>query len=159
MTDVLRYFTPSGEPRDIELESLGNGNYTHRMSPALGTSNSSATLIPAANYTSTQVVADQTNKSAAGILLILNVVTAPSVQTLQLVLETKDPASNAYITLATLPASVLTGIFTLLAYPGAVSASLLTGVLGIPLPLTWRARVLHSSTGTWNYSLGALLLR
>jgi hypothetical protein len=159
MTDVLRYFTPSGESRDIELEALGNGNYTHRTSPAAGTVNSSATLIPVANYTSTQVVADQTNKSAAGILLILNVVTAPGVQTLQLALEAKDPASNAYITLATLPASVLTGVFTLLAYPGAVSASLLTGVLGIPLPLTWRARTIHSAGGTWNYSLGALLLR
>lgn len=159
MSDVLRYWTPGGVPRDIELEALGNGNYTIRTSPALGSANSSATLIPVANYTSTQVVADQTNKSSAGILLILNVITAPGVQTLQLTLETKDPASNAYVTLITLAASAATGIFTLLAYPGAVSASLITGVLGIPLPLTWRARVIHSGAGTWNYSLGALLLR
>lgn len=159
MSDVLRYWTQSNGPRDMELEAIGNGNFAFRAPPSLVTSNSGATLIPVANYTTTQVVVDQTNKSAAGILLILNVVTAPSIQTLQLALEAKDPASNAYVTLATLPASALTGIFTLLAYPGAVSASLLTGVLGIPLPLTWRARTIHSAGGTWNYSLGALLLR
>lgn len=136
-------------------------------SPAAAVAADEATLLASAVRTSTQTLTDVVNTALArGALLILDVTAVTAAQTLTLEIQAKDIASGKYLTIGSTGAiggaATLVGTYALMCYPGLTAINaLLTTLFGsaVPLPYTWRARVVHSGAGNFTYSLGRSLLR
>lgn len=94
--------------------------------------------------------ADQTNDSARGVILVMDVTgLAGTTPTVQLILEMKDQASGKYISLGTFTAVSAVSTVTYVVTPGVGAASDgVTAVKGFPLPLTWRVRTVGGGTIT-----------
>lgn len=99
------------------------------------------------------------NQEASGIIAWLNVTAVPGVDTVQLVLEERDPASGAWTQVTATTATAVTGMVKLkLKQAIAAVAATTTGVQAQDtLPGTWRLRVVHSGAGNFTYSLGCTL--
>lgn len=102
----------------------------------------------------TTASADLTNQNATGVIVYFNVTAVPGTDTVTLTIEGKDPVSYNYSALFTAPpVSVVTLPARYILYPGA-SQGAPNMVLGLPLPRSWRIRVLHSGAGNFTYSVG-----
>ena len=90
-------------------------------------------------------------------MVILDVTTVPGTDTIQLVVQGKDPVSGNYVDLASETAVTTSGTRSAVIYPGAgtVATDGVTVSRPYPLPRTWRARVVHSGSGNFIYSIGA----
>lgn len=126
--------------------------------------NTETTLLSSSARTSTTATSDQTNYNARGVQLTLDITATPNnAETLTVELQVKDPVSAKYTTItaftalvaSALGASPTTATYVYTVYPGAVETAAVAQheVQGLPVPRTWRARVVHSSTGSWTYSL------
>lgn len=120
------------------------------------TNNQDAQLLAAAARTASVTLADFTNFNARGLVMVLDVTAVPTVETLTLVIEGKDSASGKYYTILQSTASAATGTVVLRVYPGLTASANL--VANDVLPRTWRARVVHSASGSFTYTLGASLV-
>lgn len=103
---------------------------------------------------------DQSNHRASGAYLFLDVTANPGgAETLQVALQIKDTISGKYHTLVSFPvtaaAANATYVYCLRVGAAETVATGATEVQSLPLPGRWRARVIHSSTGEWTYSLSA----
>lgn len=86
-----------------------------------------------------------------GVKAILDVTAVPGVDTVQLVIENKDPVSGKYVQALAAAARVATGTDTLTVYPGiAVSANVSASD---SLADTYRIRVVHSAGSSFTYSV------
>jgi hypothetical protein len=86
-----------------------------------------------------------------GVKAVLDVTAVPGVDTVQLVIENKDPASGKYVQVLAAAARVATGTDTLTVYPGgAVTANVSANDA---LADIYRARVIHSAGTSFTYSL------
>jgi len=86
-----------------------------------------------------------------GCIAILNVSAVPGVDTVQLVIEGKDPVSGAYYTVLSAAARVATGTDVLQVQPGGpVTANVSANA---SLPDTYRIKVTHSAGSNFNYSV------
>lgn len=86
-----------------------------------------------------------------GLKAILNVTAVPGTDTVQLVIEGKDPVSGAYFTILSAAARVATGTDVLTIQPGgAVTANVSAND---SVPDTYRARVVHSAGSSFTYSV------
>ena len=86
-----------------------------------------------------------------GCIAILNVSAVPGVDTVQLVIEGKDPVSGAYYTVLSAAARVATGTDVLQVQPGgAVTANVSANA---SLPDIYRVKVTHSAGSNFTYSL------
>lgn len=101
--------------------------------------------------------ADFTNYRARGILLYFNVTVVPGTDTVQCVLQYKDPASGLYMNAHAPTAVSTTGLRVYSTYPGAGAGNLTAGV-SIPVPRTWRVSVVHSAGTSFTYSVGYALI-
>jgi hypothetical protein len=126
--------------------------------------NTDASLLASAVRTTTTSSSDQTNATASGVMLILNVSANPGgAETLSLKIQAKDPVSGNYLDIA--DAGVLftaaSGTKALVIRPGIIAADQVSGVIGksVVLPRNWRAVVTHSSSGSWTYSVGSSVLQ
>ena len=132
------------------------------------------TALPAANYSSTQVINGKDlidpknntpmfstgiNPEVSGIIAYLNVTAVPGVQSVQLVLEEQDPASGVWSLVAATLATVVTGMVRLKLKQAiaAIAASITQVQVQDTLPPVWRLRVVHSGAGSFTYSLGIAL--
>jgi len=121
--------------------------------------NTEIQILASAARTATAIGADVENDDFKGVLCILDITVVPGVDTVQLVIEGKDPVSNKYFTLSQDAAQVGIGTRTVLVYPGASDGGgFISAENGVPLPETWRARVVHVGVGSFTYSLGAIHL-
>lgn len=122
--------------------------------------NTEITVLATAARTASINSADLTNYNARGVIITLDVTTDPgSGETLQLLVQHKDAESSAYEIILDDGANATPGRRTVIVYPGtAGSANDVTSTTGYPLPRTWRVRIAHSASGTWNYSVGASLI-
>lgn len=123
--------------------------------------NVEGTVLTSQARTTTTNSTDQTNYNARGVLLLLNVSSEATGETLSLKIQAKDPVSANYTDYVDLgviydaatdaPGTKLTAI-----YPGLVSSELAAGAKGkaAPMPRVWRAVVTHSASSSWTYSLG-----
>ena len=136
---------------------LSNGSTFDRFQ-----NNREATLLAAAGRTATTATGDQTAVNHRGAVLFLNVTANPGGgESLTLEVQEKDPVSGGYATVTAFAAVVAAnGLFVYTIYPGAAETGAVAGheVQALPLPRTWRARVVHSAAGAWTYSLGACLV-
>ncbi|MEE8115347.1 MAG: hypothetical protein V3T23_13465 [Nitrososphaerales archaeon] len=118
--------------------------------------NHEVTLLDAANRTASTNSPDQTNHNQHGAFIHLDVATDPgNSETLQLKIQFKEESiSNNYVVVLDDGANVTPGERTVLLNTGiGVAAEEVDTVVGYNLPRRWRAQVIHSASGTWNYSL------
>lgn len=100
---------------------------------------------------------EMVNSGFRGIDVFVNVTSAPGAETVQAILQFKDPVSGEWQNAHTPTAVSGTGLRTYQTYPGG-GAGNLTGGVSVALARTWRVRMVHSSTGSWTYSVGYSLL-
>jgi hypothetical protein len=86
-----------------------------------------------------------------GCIAILNCTAVPSVDTVTLIIEGKDPVSGVYYTVLSAAARVATGMDVLRVLPGI--AVVANAAASDSLPDTYRARVVHSAGTNFTYSL------
>lgn len=148
-------------------EELGGIHVAHRRIDNFP-GNTEGTLLNQAVRNATTPTADQTNTNSRGVMLFIDVKdVAPSgTETLNIVVEVKDPANGGYVAIynSALTAgagfSTASGVKAYLIHPDAAETQDNPNLYAqaIPLSRTWRARVVHSASGSWNYSLGYSLL-
>ena len=88
---------------------------------------------------------------ARGVKAVLNVTAVPGVDTVQLIIEGRDPVSGAYYTVIAAAARVASGIDVLTVYPGITVAA--NVAVSDALPDVYRGRVVHSAGSNFTYSL------
>lgn len=122
--------------------------------------NTEATILASAVRTATTNGPDQTNYNARGVMLILNVSVEAATETLSVKIQAKDSISGNYADFIDFgvvynATTMAPGAFVAIAYPGLLTADLISGAVGksTPLPRVWRPVVTHSSSGSWTYSL------
>jgi hypothetical protein len=118
--------------------------------------------VAAAAYTSTQTQADQTNPTAKGIMIVVNV-TSAGTGSITPEIDVKDPVSSAYVSIMTASAAIVAnGTYTYLVYPGAASTAGtnngLTQTSQNVLTRTWRVKVTANNANSVTYSVGAMLI-
>lgn len=126
--------------------------------------NEEATPLASAARTATINSPDQTNFNEKGVVIFLDVTVNPGgAETLQVIIQARDPVSGDYVDLLDDGAQALGGApgkRTLIVYPAAAAAAAgIDSAVGFPLPRTWRVRVVHSAGGSWTYSVGASYIR
>lgn len=88
---------------------------------------------------------------ANGVKAVLNVTAVPGVDTVQLVIEQKDPVSGVYTQILAAAARAGAGADTLTVYPGiAVAANVSANDV---LPDDYRIRIVHSAGTNFTYSV------
>lgn len=86
-----------------------------------------------------------------GVKAVLDVTAVPGIDTVQLVIENKDPVSGKYVQVLAAAARVATGTDTLTVYPGgAVTANVSAND---SIADTYRIRVVHSAATSFTYSV------
>ncbi len=99
--------------------------------------------------------ADQTNYNAKGIIVFFDITVVPGTDTVQLVVQGKDPASGDYIDLLVDSTQVAVAKRTVVIYPNAYAAADGVDVTRTyPIPRTFRIRIAHVGTGNFTYSVG-----
>lgn len=125
------------------------------------------TLLASAARTAT-ASGDLTNRSGRGGMFFLTIAATPNnAETLTLLIQGRAPSGGSLQTLTTFTALVASALgatpsvtFVFTVYPGAAETAATTfhEVQALPLPRSCRAVVLHSSTGSWTYSLTYALI-
>jgi hypothetical protein len=88
----------------------------------------------------------------SGVKAVLDVTVVPGTDTVQLVIENKDPVSGKYVQVLAAAARVATGTDTLTAMPGgAVTANV---AANDAIADIYRVRVIHSAGSNFTYSIG-----
>jgi hypothetical protein len=116
----------------------------------------SGVLLPSqARTVSTNSAEASTPPNTPGATFFVDASTIASTETIQLVIQGKDPASGDFFTLVSFTAISSAADWVYTVYPGAVEtiANSTHEVQGLALPELWRARVVHSSTGSHVYSV------
>jgi hypothetical protein len=91
-----------------------------------------------------------------GIKAVLDVTVVPGVDTVQLVIENKDPVSGKYVQVLAAAARAGAGTDTLTVYPGApVTANVSANDL---IEDVYRVRVVHSAGTNFTYSVSVIEL-
>ncbi len=109
-------------------------------------------LLDSAVRAAGQSLADVKGFRGTGVLLVLDVTVAPGVDTVQAIVEGKDPESGKYYTIAQTAAITATGTYPLVVYPGI--AAVANARVSDVMPPTWRVRMVHSAGSNFTYSLG-----
>ena len=86
-----------------------------------------------------------------GVKVVLDVTAVPGVDTVQLVVENKDPASGKYFQVLAAAARVATGTDTLTIMRGGPATANIAA--NDEIADTYRARVLHSAGTSFTYSV------
>lgn len=129
------------------------------VSRASGQTALDAVLLASGVHSTTYVTADIANPGYRGAIFILNVTAVPGTDTVNFVVDYKDPASGTYINLTSTGAKSATGVYTILIYPGAIdTVPVFSAKEMVPLMATYRIRVVHSAGTSFTYSIGAIYL-
>ena len=92
-----------------------------------------------------------------GVKAVLDVTAVPGVDTVQLVIENKDPASGKYVQVLAAAARAATGTDTLTIYPGeTVAANVSANDI---IADVYRVRVVHSAGTNFTYSVSVTELQ
>lgn len=107
--------------------------------------------------------ADFTNVGAKGIAICLDITNIAVATTLTLEVDWKDPSSGNYEQLAVAAAAVgAVSVNTYILYPTNMTipagGSGIVELFEVPLPTTWRIRVVHSDANNITYSVGVSYL-
>lgn len=86
-----------------------------------------------------------------GVKAVIDVTAVPGVDTVQLIIEGKDPQSGGYYTILAQVAQAGAGRYVLTVLPGIAAAANVSA--SDSLPDVYRARVVHSAGTNFTYSL------
>lgn len=158
--------TNDNEPSSQIGLLINNRNYVYNESSfERMRGNTQGTLLPSLARTATTNSSNQTNHNAKGVVLMLNITNAAGgSDTLTLALRHIDPVSGEnlnHVAAINVPAGTTSGLFRLIAYPGStsnVSNPVFNANVGVVLPRTWQASVIHSGVDSWTYSLSYQLI-
>lgn len=117
--------------------------------------NSDGVFLASASRTTTQTMADQTNETASGVRVVVDITTAGT-GSITAAIEAKDRASGKYVTVLASAALVSNQTKTLLVYPGA--AAVANGSVNDRLPYKWRINITANNANAVVYSVGYQLL-
>jgi hypothetical protein len=109
------------------------------------------TAIAFSSYTTTQTQNDQTNYSARGVRVVLNVNNAGT-GSITLEIDAKDSVSGVYIALLTGVAVTANGTYVYEIYPGLTPVA--NQVVSDVLSSTWRVKVTANNANAMTYSVG-----
>jgi hypothetical protein len=113
------------------------------------------TPVAAAAYTTTQTQADQSNPSARGVRVVLNM-TAVGTGSVTLEIDAKDVASGVYLPLLTGAAVTTNSTNVYIVHPDLTAAA--NSIAKDILPRTWRVKVVANNANSATYSVGASYL-
>ena len=117
-------------------------------------------LAPAIRAVSAQTVPFVNSIGAKGMIIFLDVASPVpgGGETLTLFVDHYDPGSDDYMACFQAGAVSAAGHRHWVIYPAGVvdDGSMFTALQRTPLGSRWRVRVLHSGSGTWYYSVGAV---
>ncbi len=130
---------------------------TPRNTEDLTQENRALTILASAVRAASNNSADQKNRDAKGLHLIIDVTAVPGVDTVTFTIKGKDPLSGKYYTILASAAIVGVSTVVLRVYPGLTAAANL--VANDVLPADWRVEVTHSAGTNFTYSVGAQLIR
>jgi hypothetical protein len=109
-------------------------------------------IFPAAARSATFIGGDNARSGLNKGCKVAMVVTAvPGVDTVQLVIEGRDPASATYYTMLQAAARVAAGTDILTMYPGETNTANVS--VNDQIPDVYRVRVVHSGAGVFTYSV------
>jgi hypothetical protein len=132
------------------------GNTQNTTPWLVNTPSSDITVFASGAQTATQTQSDQTNNTARGIKVVLDMTNVASSPSVTLEIDGKDTASGKYYSILTGAAvtTVSTNVYTI--YPGiTTSANVAANDI---LPHTWRIKVVANNSNSGTYSVGASLL-
>lgn len=142
---------------------VGSSSFSQYAQPVLGTdqagnavaSTDNISLVASAAYTTTQTTADQTNYTARGVIVVLDMTNVGAGPSVTLEIDGKDPVSGKYYAILTGAAvtTVSTNIYRV--YPGLTASANATA--NDVLPHTWRVKVVANNANSGTYSVGAIL--
>lgn len=116
--------------------------------------NTEETALASAARTATTTSSDLTNYNARGVIVRLNVTAVPGGDTVKLTLQYKDPATAGYVTILDAPAFATATASIVCLYPGiADTETRFSAFEEMPLPRTWRVRIVHSAGSSFTYSV------
>lgn len=130
---------------------------TPRNTEDLTQENRALTILAAAVRAASNNSADQKNRDAVGLHLIIDVTAVPGIDTVTFTIQGKDPLSGKYYTILASAAIVAASTVVLKVYPGLTAAANLAA--SDILPADWRVAVTHSAATNFTYSVGAQLVR
>ena len=156
--------TVSVDALTVLLDGLQDdvGIFTHNgTDPEAASSNLSVTLLASAARTATTNSSDQTNKSAKGVVVTVDVTAITATPILTPNIQCKDEVSGKYENMLTASATITaTGTHSYIVYPGVGAASGdIVQVAGFPLCRVWRVAITHSDTDSATYSVGAHVIQ
>ncbi len=158
---ALELYTSSAVMTQLQAAQSGTwtvqpGN-TQNTTPWLVNSPSSdLTVFASGAQTATQTQADQTNNTAKGIKVVLDMTNVGAGPSVTLEIDGKDAASGKYYSILTGAAvtTVSTNVYTV--YPGLTASANVAA--NDVLPHTWRVKVTANNSNSGTYSVGASLL-
>lgn len=113
--------------------------------------NTQGTLIPSFAYTATVASNDQTNLTARGVTVVVNISSLTS-GTNTCTIQGKDPVSGNYYTILASSALNSTGTTVLKVYPGITTGA--NAAVSDILPTTWRLNCVGASSPSYTFSAG-----
>ncbi len=114
-------------------------------------------LLNSAVRAATLTGVDRLNRSARGIVLIVDVTAVPGIDTVTPKIQGKDPASGKYYDILVGAVIVAGSTVVLRIYPGLVAAANLT--VSDILPRDWRFVMTHSAGSNFTYTVGGQLVK
>lgn len=99
---------------------------------------------------------DISNPRYRGVIVTMNVTVVPTIDTVSLVLRSKDFVTGAYTTILASVANAAAVVHRLVIYPGVTAVANL--VEDQPLPPDFNIQVDHVGTGNFTYTIGAQFL-
>lgn len=130
---------------------------TPRNTEDLTQENRALTVLASAVRAATNNSADQKNRDAKGLHVIIDMTAVPGVDTVTFTIQGKDPLSGKYYTLLASAAIAAVSTVVLKVYPSLTAAANL--VASDVLPTDWRVLATHSAATNFTYSVGAQLVR
>lgn len=156
MTNFIGIGANGGSISQSGTWTVQPGNTQNTTPWLVNTPSSDITVFASGAQTATQTQADQTNNTARGIKVVLDMTNVASGPSVTLEIDGKDPASGKYYSILTGAAvtTVSTNVYTIYPSLSAVANSVSNDVL----PHTWRVKVVSNNSNSGTYSVGASLL-
>ena len=138
-------------PTKANLIGISDGTKIQAM-----TGNYAMTLLASAERTASTLSPEQTNTNSKGLIVEINVTVAGTGTLIPQLVATVNSQSHIFFVATTAISAV--GKKMYMFYPGTLSAGMseLTETKSLIIPYKWQARIAHSDSSAWTYSVGAI---
>lgn len=116
------------------------------------------TLLSSAARTATTTSADFTNYNCKGAIFVVDITAVPGAETVQLEVQAGNSLVTKYIPVVSGTTQSATGTTWVILYPTTMGAASWNNYANGILPKTFRVKMTHSASGSFTYSVTALML-